>query len=132
MMRLAVLNPRFIGSGGVGVSQPSGRPCKGCAGTGCDVCHGTGKEYEPAPERHGVGLVCQCPCGDHDEGHELYVGFANPLDGGPALDSGPRWQRTGDTFDTLTLTPSILRSRAKGGCGWHGFITNGNVTGQVE
>ncbi len=38
------------------------------------------------------------------------------------------WQRTGETFDTLTLTPSIHSRKEKGGCGWHGFITNGEVT----
>ena len=26
-----------------------------------------------------------------------------------------------------SLTPSILRVPDKGGCGWHGFITNGEV-----
>lgn len=41
----------------------------------------------------------------------------NPLD---------YWERTGDTFDTLTLKPSIQRV---GGCAWHGFITNGEVIG---
>jgi hypothetical protein len=59
------------------------------------------------------------------------VPFANPIDGGPQLERHG-WQRTGDTFETLTLTPSILRARARGGCGWHGFITNGAVTGQIE
>lgn len=45
------------------------------------------------------------------------------MDGGPALQIGhPLWQREGETFDTLKLTPSILRSKDKGGCGWHGFI----------
>lgn len=34
-------------------------------------------------------------------------------------------KRVGDTFDILTLTPSILR--IKPSCGWHGFITNGEV-----
>jgi hypothetical protein len=34
------------------------------------------------------------------------------------------WNRTGDTFDVMTLTPSIDGS----GVGhWHGFITNGEV-----
>jgi hypothetical protein len=32
------------------------------------------------------------------------------------------WQRTGETFETLTLTPSVDCS-AWGH--WHGFITNG-------
>jgi hypothetical protein len=35
------------------------------------------------------------------------------------------WNRTGDTFETMTLTPSIDGS----GVGhWHGFITNGEVS----
>ncbi len=73
--------------------------------------------------RDGVGVELSCPCGC-DRG--LYVPFANPIDGGPSIE--PRgWQRTGDTFDTLTLHPSILRDKAKGGCGWHGWITNGEV-----
>ncbi len=37
---------------------------------------------------------------------------------------GVLWQRTGETFETLTLSPSVDASRA--GC-WHGFITNGEV-----
>lgn len=36
-----------------------------------------------------------------------------------------KWGRTGDTFETLTLTPSIDAS-AHGE--WHGFITKGEVT----
>jgi hypothetical protein len=39
------------------------------------------------------------------------------------------WTRTGEDFETLTLTPSIHSDPAKGGCGWHGFITNGEVLG---
>lgn len=34
------------------------------------------------------------------------------------------WKRTGETFDTLTLTPSI---NAEAAGHWHGFITNGDV-----
>lgn len=38
---------------------------------------------------------------------------------------GPgRWPMTGTGFSDLTLTPSI---QLLGGCGWHGFITNGEV-----
>ncbi len=76
-------------------------------------------------------------------GH-VAVFFANPLPG--ATDTGPteppynlRWTRTGDTFDTLTLTPSIDAFEAElDGEGrptgrrsstiWHGFVTNGEVT----
>jgi hypothetical protein len=76
--------------------------------------------------RHGMGINFECPhCGDRRVG----VWFANPIDGGPPADPehGPsaRWQRTGDTFDALTLTPSIDSSAAGH---WHGFVTKGEVT----
>jgi len=35
-----------------------------------------------------------------------------------------RWTVTGDNFENLTITPSIL---LEGGCNWHGFITNGEI-----
>lgn len=77
--------------------------------------------------RHGMGVIFDCP---HCDG-AIKVGgyFANPIDGGPPAPPGeeprPRWRRTGETFETLTLTPSIDAS--KGGH-WHGFVTNGQVT----
>ena len=108
-MKLTGLNPSWVGSGGPGVTL-------------------NGK---PVLRREGVGLMCDCPCGcgTADEGRALYVAFANPLDGGPPeISPGePTWQRVGDTFETLTLTPSILRSVEKGGCGWHGHIRQGEV-----
>lgn len=104
-MRLVDLKPQFLNAGGEGVSNADGTP---------------------AAVRTGVGVLLNCPCGDASEQHQLYVPFANPLDGGPALQTGKDngWQRTGETFETLTLTPSILRIN---GCGWHGFITDGEV-----
>lgn len=37
-----------------------------------------------------------------------------------------RWQvASGSGFNDLSLSPSIL---LQGGCGWHGFITNGEVS----
>jgi hypothetical protein len=107
LVKLTDLNPSFIGAGGEGVTM-----------------HG-----QPMPIRNGVGLVLDCPCGCDSA---LYVPFANPLDGGPPLDV-KGWQRTGENFETLTLTPSILRVKRKDtagvehGCGWHGFITRGEV-----
>lgn len=103
-MRLVDLNPRFVGGGGEGVSQADGTP---------------------APLREGLGVILTCPCGTCDV--ELYVPFTNPLDGGPPYEGHPTWARSGETFDTLSLTPSILRNKAKGGCGWHGYITNGEI-----
>ena len=103
-MRLADLDPRWVGAGGPGITR----------------------EGQPVPERTGVGISFECPCGRC--GIRCYVPFHNPLDGVPAVESrGPHWNRSGETFDTLTLTPSILRSTDKGGCGWHGFVTNGAV-----
>ncbi len=128
--RLIDLHPQFLDSGGDGVSEQGPDACTRCAGSGCEACHGSGREYVPAPLRTGVGILLDCPCGNHAEDHQLYVPFATAIDGSPAAERG--WQRTGETFETLTLTPSILRVRTHGGCGWHGFITNGMVTGQVE
>lgn len=105
-MRLTDLHPEFCGAGGEGISNPDG---------------------SPAPERHGVGLLFDCPLPCESR---CYVAFANPLDGGPPYinPNQSTWQRTGETFETLTLTPSIFRDPAKGGCGWHGFVTAGEVT----
>lgn len=100
-MRLTDLNPWLVGYGGEGVTDSA-----------------TGK---PIPRREGVGVGFDCPCGC---GEAIFVPFANPLDGGPAIQRG--WVRTGETMETLTLTPSILRLS---GCRWHGWVTRGTVLG---
>jgi hypothetical protein len=67
-----------------------------------------------------MALAFDCPCGCGDA---LCIPFANPIDGGP--NEFPKgWQREGETFEALTLRPSILRMS---GCRWHGFITNGEI-----
>lgn len=110
-MRLTELDPQFLNSGGHGITNSI-----------------TG---EPVPLRVGVGLRFNCPCGCGAPG---YVPFSNPLDGGPAVDTAhDKWERTGDTYDTITLTPSILKTKWQDkdgnshGCGWHGYITNGEI-----
>lgn len=131
-LKLIDLHPQFMGSGGEGVYQQTGKRCPQCpadaVNPNCSACEGRGLEYALAPRREGVGVLLDCPCGRRDEDHQLYVPFANPVDGGAPLETGKNhgWQRTGDTFETLTLTPSILRTPPYG-CGWHGFITNGEV-----
>lgn len=110
-MRLTDLNPEFLDAGGEGVFQSDG---------------------SPAPLRIGVGLQFDCPCprctarrtGDRDADYHLrhFVPFENPLGGGEGETRHPKWQRRGDTFDTLQLSPSILSDVAKGGCGWHGYV----------
>ena len=113
-MKLTDLNPQFIGCGGEGIFNA---------------------DMTPAEERFGVGVMFDCPCGCKDR---IFVGFDLPLDGkGPWNNDRYCWKRTGDSFENLTLTPSILRTKSytdKDGvvhdfnnCGWHGFITNGEV-----
>lgn len=101
-MKLTDLNPEWCGAGGDGVTQNG----------------------QPVPRREGVGVIFDCPCGG---GERVFIGFKNPFDDEPPyVSGGHHWTRTGDTFDTLTLKPSIQRSDPKG-CRWHGFITNGEV-----
>lgn len=68
----------------------------------------------------GSCVVLDCPCGCGDR---FPIPFKVALDGTVVRPDG--WDREGDTFETLTLRPSIYR---KWDCGWHGFITNGEVT----
>lgn len=104
-MKLVDLDPRFHNAGGPGV-----------------FTHGP-EGLIPAPERSGVGISFNCPCGCD---RRCFVPFKNPLDGGPDYGLRPDggWQRAGNTFDTLTLTPSVQRLD---GCRWHGWITNGEA-----
>lgn len=77
--------------------------------------------------RQGMGVNFECPHCDGDQ--RLGVWFSNPLDGGEPASAehgpAPRWKRTGDSFENMTLTPSIDASNSGH---WHGFITNGEVT----
>jgi hypothetical protein len=58
-----------------------------------------------------VGLCFTCPvCPD---GHTIRFLF------------GTTWRRTGHEFHVLTLTPSV--DATAGSCGFHGWITNGEV-----
>lgn len=91
-----------------------------------------------------VGIAFDCPCGNClGKGCMLAVRFANPIGGGdPTPDDqskvgnnkGKRWTRTGESFESLTVTPSIDSTKDKDGNPmppehqhWHGFITNGAI-----
>lgn len=104
-MKLTDLNPGWINSGGPGIFNA---------------------DMTPATPRKGIGIIFDCPCGKCDEYHRLFLAFTNPLDGSVAVrDKGePTWERSGTTFEMLTISPSINRV---GGCGWHGWIRNGQV-----
>lgn len=147
-MRLTELDPRWTACGGDGIFARTGELCPHCMpgalNQACPCCFGHGFAYVPAPHREHIGLTFLCPCGiclaqrtgffDHDFYLRHFIPFTNPPDGGPCFTTdgkGPTWQRTGETFDTLQLSPSILSDPAKGGCGWHGYIGNptpGEVT----
>jgi hypothetical protein len=85
-----------------------------------------------AAGRTGMGISFRCPCRP-DCGLTLGVWFSNPVDGGPAAapELAPifRWHRKGETFETLTLTPSVDASKvppAPPGH-WHGNVTDGEI-----
>ena len=103
-MKLTDLNPEFFDAGGPGIRRLDGSPVE---------------------HRRGVGMIFDCPCGQC--GVRAAVEFDVAADGRPWKADAPRWKRTGDDFGSMTLSPSILRSKDKGGCGWHGWIRNGEV-----
>ena len=96
----------------------------------CCGGHGiTDKDGKPVERRERIGVTMLCPCGCKNI---LFVPFANPEDGKPPYDADtpgrPHWTRTGDSLETLSLTPSIQRHKINGeGCEWHGYITNGEA-----
>ena len=77
--------------------------------------------------RAGMGINFLCPCCMIEI---IHVPFSNPLDGGaPFKDRFVLWERTGDTFENISLTPSIDASAvdASGKSHWHGWIRAGEV-----
>lgn len=99
-MKLADLNPKWVGYGGEGVTQNG----------------------QSVPRRERTAISFDCPCGCN---HPVTVGIRNPVDGqGPV--HGTTWDHSGDDFDILTLSPSIQREYPAR-C-WHGWVTNGEVT----
>jgi hypothetical protein len=86
--------------------------------------------------RRGEALGFLCP---HCRGCTLLVWLARPMDGGAPIEAAfrqhvvedghihldPLWEHTGDTIDTISITPSVDAS-AHGH--WHGFVTNGAIT----
>lgn len=102
--KLVDLDPRWLSHGGDGVLD---------------------KDGNAVPERRGIGVSFECPCGCDQR---CAVLFETALDGQPVPPqySPTRWQRTGDTFETLTLSPSLHRVV---GCvtRWHGWIRSGEA-----
>jgi len=78
-----------------------------------------------------VGIAFTCPRHvGQGLGRCSWFEFENPIGEHAPLNTN-RWKREGDTFETLTLTPSLLifergpnDERIEH---WHGFIRNGEV-----
>lgn len=68
----------------------------------------------------GESILLDCPnCGPK---HRLCAYFSNPLDNQPCAPwQNPTWNRIGESFETLTLEPSIQYP-----C-FHGWIEEGQV-----
>lgn len=82
------------------------------------------RHVDTIEEADGVRYLCP-KCFEQKRNHAHSVICYKP---GVELsyDAGPgRWPMTGTGFEDLTLTPSV---QLLGGCGWHGFVTNGEVT----
>lgn len=99
-MRLTQLNPKWIGFSQWAASSPP----------------------------YYIGMSFDSPT----TGRRLAVLFWPPIDPeniGPLVanhKSGEKlyWDRTGDTFEALTLSPSINFENASD---WHGFVTDGEI-----
>lgn len=83
------------------------------------VIGGVTKHFEG---RHGMAVSFECPC---CRSIRLAVWFQNPVDGLPPTDDASYlWSRTGETFENLSLSPSV---DASSDGHWHGFIQNGEI-----
>lgn len=105
---------------------------------GCPTISKTGpREYRPYVDSlaEAQGILFCCPkcfaeTGSNVGVHLCEVTFESrgvPAEMGTHNKDGKsvRWNVSGDGFHNLTTTPSIL---LEGGCGWHGFITNGEAS----
>ena len=82
-------------------------------------------------EHRGQGIAFDCPLCRKGR---YSVAFKNPLDGlGPTLEFRRHlWERSGTTFDDLSLSPSLNAERccSGDGCpGWHGNVSGGSCVG---
>ena len=116
-MRLVELKPEWLMGGGEGISY---RP----PGTSGDA------DVPVPPYRSGLAFDCPCGCGVR-----RHLTFENPPESGIPGTPHHGWHREGDTVETLTLSPSRWAKRdaeRPENCGWHGYITRGEVSGRVD
>lgn len=82
---------------------------------------------EKMADAQGVWFLCPV-CFTNNDGpvgtHMVLIWFKGR--GAPPEETPtPRWEVSGTGLADLTIKPSI---HTQGGCGWHGFITNGVAT----
>ena len=107
-MRLVELDPHFL------VRKPK---------TDADMKHVL-ERTEDLAVADGIRFLCpKCfvANGGVEGTHAILIPFLGRAMGGYG------WQVSGTSFSDLTLRPSIAIYVAKGGCGFHGFVTNGEV-----
>lgn len=90
--KLINLNPKWLSSGGEGITDEKGKPI-------------------PLTEKAALELDCPCGCGERI--CIPFIGYKN------------NWNKSNDSFENLTVTPSIQRLI---GCKIHFVITSGNIT----
>ena len=82
-----------------------------------------------------VAVHLRCPGCQRER---LVVPFAQPVGGPPDPSMNVRgvlWRHTGETLESLTLTPSVDFSHVNGGvdgepreeCRWHGWVQSGEA-----
>lgn len=114
-MKLTDLEPRWFDVPGVGgaIDGVSFRcPCARCVANPRDQVR-LGVQFTPIGEDRVVAAMSQKEKMRHV--HELRTFDVPP---------GIIWRRTGDTFQTLTLSPSVDASRSGH---WHGHVTAGEI-----
>lgn len=116
-MRLLDLEPQFLH---VDVAEP-------------------GKLYKVGSLAEANGIRFQCPkCLAEKNSHGVHSVVCLTPAVPPEFGLGPgRWPMQGTGYEDLTLTPSVWLNQSHCGnctcklgeyCGWHGFITNGQVS----
>jgi len=111
-IKLTALNPRWI----------LGLPCPAPDGGEYSADGGDMRG------RYGMGISFDCPLHMSSSSplhsrHRIKIFFANPLDGLPPEQGVALWQRGGESFKALTVSPT---GNASTEC-WRGFIKNGEI-----
>jgi len=78
--------------------------------------------YEPHPGYHELWRAINAA---FPEGKKNAKGFTRSVQ---TMNARQSWTVTGDTFETITVSPSLDGSPAGN---WHGFIQNGNIVGGI-